>query len=229
MANIQDTINQAKEAAAAMVQTEEPSTAVIEGYVQPSGQIINYSRPTMASMAASTGVIPKATPYLKVNEDGIKIGKDKTYLTGFQGRILMVEEKGFQGKWTIRYGNPAQYLSSYDGAGCDKGGTWSDAVGRARRADLKAEPYPSVDVVITLTEALKLKDETLPVGSRVGFNSSKTNFSEWGDFYALCAEKGLLGQFVDVTIGFKEITHGGNTWGVLTFSNPLPVAASAAA
>ena len=41
MANIQDTINQAKEAAAAVVQTEEPSTAVIEGYVQPSGQIIS--------------------------------------------------------------------------------------------------------------------------------------------------------------------------------------------
>lgn len=229
MTNIQDAIKQAQQAAGDMVKSEQPpgGTTTIDAYVQPSGQVVNYTKPSMATVAATTGVIPKAAPYVKVNEDGIKIGKDKQYLEGFQGRVLMVEDKGFQVKNTIRYGNPATYLSTYDGAICDKGGSWPDAVVRARMADPKAEPYASVDVVITLTEAVKLKEETLPAGTKIGFNSSKTNFSEWQDFYALCAERGLLGQLVDVTIGYKDITHGGNTWGVLTFSNPIPVQAAA--
>lgn len=215
MASIQDAVKEANNAAADMVQAS--GGAVIEGSVNSSGQVTTFTKPSMATVAASTGVIPRSVPYVKVNEDGIKIGKDKTYLEGFEAKISMVEDKGFQVKHTVRFGNPAQYLSTYDGSVCDKGGSWGDAIQKAKMADPKADPYPSVDVVIELTKPVKLKDETLAIGQKIGFNSSKTNFSEWSDFYQACAEAGVLGQEVDVKIGFREIDHGGNTWGVLTF------------
>jgi hypothetical protein len=191
----------------------------IEAWQDPTGTIIPLVKPSMASVAASTGVIPRNAPYLKVNEFGILIGKQKKgFLDGFRAQLLLVEDKGFQLKWTLRFGNPAQYLSTYDGQSCDKGGTWIDAMLRARMIDPKVEPYVSVDVVLTLSEDLKAGDETLRAGTQVGFNSSKTNFSEWADFHAFAAERGLIGEEVAVEIGHRAVAHNGNNWGVVTFA-----------
>ena len=222
MASIQDAIKNANEAAASMATQQGGGTGtdVIEGHVGAGGQVTTFSKPSMSTIAASTGVIPRNTPYLKVNEDGLKIGKNRQYLEGFKGKILMQEDVGFQVKYTIRFGNPAQYFSSYDGTTCDKGGSWGDALQKAKLADPNAEPYPSVDVVIELLEDVKLKDEVLPAGSKVGFNASKTNFSEWQDFFGEVYKAGLVDQEVEVNIGFRAIEHGGNTWGVVTFALP---------
>jgi len=62
-----------------------------------------------------------------------------------------------------------------------------------------------------------LKEETLPVGTKIGFNSSKTNFSEWSDFFAEVNKSGLVGTDVSTHISFREINHDGRTWGVVTF------------
>ena len=211
--NIADAISQAKAAAATMPQTQLPVQA--PATTPPVG----FAKPSMAMVAASTGVIPRATPYLKVNEFGILIGKaKKPFLEGFKAKVLLIEDQGFQLKWTIRYGNPAQYLSTFDGNVCDKGGTWHDALTKARMIDPQAEPYTSVDVRIELDEDIKMGDETFLAGSLVGFNSSKTNFSEWSDFYAQCAADGLVGTTVDVQVGHRAIEYNRNTWGVVTFS-----------
>jgi hypothetical protein len=180
--------------------------------------VVPFAKPSMAAVAAATGVIPRNTPWLKVNEFGILIGKQKKgFLDGFRASILLVEDRGFQLKWTLRFGNPARYLSTYDGQTCDRGGTWGDAMMKARMIDPKVEPYVSVDVVLTLAEDLKAGDETLPAGTKLGFNSSKTNFSEWADFHALAVERGLTGEEVDVEIGHRAVAHNGNSWGVVTF------------
>jgi hypothetical protein len=180
--------------------------------------VVPFAKPSMAAVAAATGVIPRNTPYLKVNEFGILIGKQKKgFLDAFRARLLLVEDRGFQLKWTLRFGNPARYLSTYDGHTCDRGGTWGDAMMKARMIDPKVEPYVAVDVVLTLAEDLKAGDETLPAGTKVGFNSSRTNFSEWADFHALAVERGLTGEEVDVEIGHRAVTHSGNSWGVVTF------------
>jgi len=218
MANIQDAIKQAQTAAADMVAEDEAAgTQVIEASASPAGVVTTFAKPSMATVSASTGVIPRSTPFLKVNEDGIKIGKDKTYHQGFKAKIDMTEDQGFQVKMTLRFGSPAQYISTYDGSIADKGGSWPDAIRKARMANPNCEPYHSVDVVLTLTEEVKLKDEVLPVGYKIGWNSSKTNFSDWSDFYAAVAKAGGIGAEVDAQIGFREINHNGNTWGVLTF------------
>lgn len=217
MANVQDAINHAQEAAAQMAaQAPQPGTQ-LEASVSPSGTVTTFSKPSMATVAAATGVIPRNVPYVKVNEDGIKFGKDKTYFTEFKGKVKMVEDKGFQVKMTVRFGNPAQYLSTYDGAVCDKGGSWGDAMAKARMVDPNAEPYPAADILIELTEDVNLKDEVMKAGSLVGLNTSKSNFSEWQDFYVVVADAGLLDQEVDIQFGHREIEHNGNNWGVVTF------------
>jgi hypothetical protein len=194
------------------------SDAIIHAREAAEAWAVPFDKPSMAAVAAATGVIPRNTPYLKVNEFGILIGKQKKgFLDGFRARLLLVEDRGFQLKWTLRFGNPARYLSTYDGQTCDRGGTWGDAMMKARMIDPKVEPYVSVDVVLTLAEDLKAGDETVSAGTLVGFNSSKTNFSEWADFHALAADRGLLGEEVAVEIGHRAVAHNGNAWGVVTF------------
>lgn len=222
MTDVQTAIKQAQEEAARMAasqpQTEAQTPAVIEASVQ-GGAVVPFSKPSMGAVLASSGVIPRSTPYIKVNEFGIRVGQDKTFLTGFKAKILMVEDKGFVLKHTLRYGTaPVSYVSTYDGITSDKGGSWADTVARVRRTDPAAEPYVAADILIKLDEKVKLANETLEPGKLVALNTSKTNFSEWQDFYAACAEEGVLGQEVDVMIGFREIQHNKNTWGVVTFA-----------
>jgi hypothetical protein len=214
-ATIQEAIAQARAAAATMPQ----EGALVEGIINDAGVVTTFARPTMAAVAAATSVIPRNTPYIKVNEFGILIGKQKKgFIDGFKAKILMQEGSGFALKYTLRFGNPAQYLSSYDGVVCDKGGSWHDAMMKAKRIDPRAEPYISVDVVMTLAADLKAGEETLPAGTKIGFNSSKTNFNEWSDFFNEVQAAGLVNQTVDVKIGYRDIEHNGNTWGVLTFA-----------
>lgn len=222
MANIQQQIKEAKEAAAAMAAQQETtppaSTAVVEGHVGAGGQVRTFTKPSMATVQAAKSVIPKMTPFLKVNEFGIRIGKNKEFLDSIKVSINMTEDEGFQVKHTLRFGNPAQYLSTYDGVVCDKGGSWGDALHKANLASPGVEPYLSVDVVMKLRADIKLKEETIKAGTLLAFNSSKTNFSEWSDFYAEVAKLEALDQELDVDLGFREIQHNGNTWGVVTFS-----------
>ncbi len=216
MTSIAEAVKQAQEAAASMAQAT--GTDIIEGHVSPGGVVTTFAKPSMATVQAATGIIPRNTPYIKVNEFGIRIGKNKEFITdAFEVSIDMTEDQGFQVKHTIRFGNPAQYLSTYDGSICDKGGTWHDALRKAKLADPKADPYPSVDVIVTLAKPMKLKEEKLEAGAKLAFNSSKTNFSEWSDFYSAVAKAGGLGQEVGAKLGFREIQHNGNTWGVVTF------------
>ena len=224
MAGIQDAIKQAQGAAAAIAEQEHASTAVIEASVNHAGQVQTFQKPSMGSVAAATSVIPKMTPFLKVNEFGILLGKkDKNFKTSFKAKVLLLEDKGFQLKWTLRFGNPAQYYSTYDGVSCDKGGSWHDALGKARMIAPGAEPYVSVDVPLTLAEAIEVtgeggKLEKIPAGTVIAFNASKTNFDEWAEFWRSAEAAGVVGQEVEIICGHRDIHHNGNDWGVVTFT-----------
>lgn len=209
MSSLADAINHAKEASKEIIQSA--ATEIIEATPRTT-----FVKPSMAVAMASTKVIPRNVAYLKVNEFGIRIGKSMELLSGFKASIDMVEDRSFQLKWTVRFGNPAQYLSTYDGTLCDKGGSWHDALRKASNAG-GDEPYLSVDVVMTLLEDIKLKDGLLLAGTKLGFNASKTNFSEWVDFVATVSKAELMGHEVPVNIGFRAIDDKKNVWGVLTF------------
>lgn len=223
MASIQDAINQAQEHAAGVVANEAaaataPGTDIVEGYANPAGQVQTFAKPTMTSVAASTGLLPRSTLYLKPTEFGMKIGKNKDMLQDFEAEILLVDDEGFQLKHTIRFGNPAQYLSSYDGVSCNKGGTWGDALAKARMASPDAAPYYAAEIKLVLTKDLKLKEETLKAGTIIGYDTSApSRFSDWSDFWDAAVKAGAAGKAAKVKVVSREINHNGNNWGTVAF------------
>lgn len=206
---------------AAEQHTDAPAAgAIIEAHTSHTGVVTTMAKPSMSMAMASSSVVPKMTPFLKVNEFGILVGKnDKMFKHEIKAKILLVEDRGFALKWTLRYGNPAQYLSTYDGQVCDKGGSWNDAIRKVMSIDPRAaEPYISADIVVTVTETFDVTGGKIEAGTKLAINLSKTNFSEWQEFFAAANEAGVVGQEVDVIIGDRSISHNGNNWGVVTFT-----------
>lgn len=218
MSNVTAAIQAAKEAAKTLVAEQDASTAVIETHVN-AGVAVPMMKPSMSMALATSSIIPRTAPYLKVNEYGILIGKnDKAFKEGFKGKILIAEDKGFRLKWTLRYGNPANYLSTFDGLVCDKGGSWADAQAKVRAIDPKAEPYISADIIVELSEDVSVTGGKIDAGTKVAINLSKTNFSEWQEFFEAANEAGVVGQEVEVNLGHRAIAYNGNNWGVVTFA-----------
>lgn len=220
MVSIQDAINQAQGAAAQMASAEalagNHGTDVVEGYVSKAGTVQTYSKPSLSAFSAAKGLLPNNTRYLKPTEFGFRIGKNKDMIQEFIAELDLAEDKGILPKWTVRYGNPAQYLSSYDGVTCNKGGAWSDAVVKARITSPDAEPYPAAEVKFILAEPLKLKEETLGVGTIIGYDTSApSRYSDLSDFFDAANAAGVMGQKVKVKVIAREINHNGNNWGTV--------------
>lgn len=217
MASVNEAIKAAREAAAeaVVIEQETPKTDVAT-YVAPSAPV-SYTAPSMETMAVTTGITKLVEDWFKVNEYGITIGADRTLLGSVKVQIDMTEAQGFFVKHSIKFGNPAQYFSSYDGTTCDRGGLWSDAVVKAQRADAKAQPFPAADIVFILAEDVKLKDKTLPAGTKLGHTTSTSNWQDWAEFYRDVAKAGLLNTVVDATLSSEAVTgkKNGYTWGIM--------------
>lgn len=160
--------------------------------------------------------------WLKVKEFGLLIGDKSDLVPELKVVMDMTEGKGFVVKKSIKAGNPVQYWSTYDGVGCDKGGSWTEACAKARAIDPKASEYRSVDVPMVLLEAVtNVKgDVTLAeAGKTLGYSTSTTNWREWESFYKEVVHAGLLGKQVEVTVGFKPMQNkANNKWGVMTWA-----------
>lgn len=226
MASIQDAINQAQNAAADMAASQAAAhdnsgtgTDIIEGHVNPAGQVQTFSKPSMKTVQATTGLLGRNTVFLKPTEFGLQVGKEKKNLVeSFEAYLDLTEETGFRLKHTIRFGNPAQYLSSYDGVTCNKGGSWHDALMKAKMAAPDAEPYFAAEIKLELAEELALNKETFPAGTTIGYDTSApSRFSDWSDFWEAAVAAGVVDQRVKVKVIGKEISHNGNNWGTVAF------------
>ena len=220
--SVQDAIKQAREAAAEAaaqaVVEHEPQTNQVAAYNPPSAPA-SYAAPSMDTMGMSTGISRVVEDWLKVNEYGITFGADRTLFQNVKIKIDMTEGAGFFVKHSIKFGNPAQYFSSYDGTTCDRGGLWTDAVVKAQRADPKASPFAAADIIMILAEDIKLKDKTLPADTKIGHTTSTSNWQDWAEFYREVAKAGLLGTEVATTVSMEAVTgkKNGYTWGILKF------------
>ena len=129
---------------------------------------------------------------------------------------------------TIKFGNPAQYLKTYDGTNCAQGGTWDQAQVRARSIDPNARPYFSADIPMGVIEDIKTPDgNTLLIekGKRLGHALSTTNKANFQEFLKALTDAGQLGIPVRVKVSSARRTNQkGNAWGVLTFELLGPVA-----
>jgi hypothetical protein len=219
MASVQEAIQKAREAAAdAVVIDHEPSTAVAVAQA-PAAPPMTFMAPSMETMAVNSGISKMVETWIKVSEFGINIGADRQPLfSELKVKILMAENDGFFVKHTIKT-RAGEYYSCYDGTTCDKGGLFSDAVSRVQRMEPDQKVYASADIIFVLAEDVKLKDKTLPAGTKLGHTTSMSNWQNWAEFYRDVAKAGQLGQEIDAVVGFDTVTSkkNGKTWGVLNF------------
>lgn len=218
MASVQDAIKAAREAAAdAVVIDHEPSTAVAT--TAPAAPPMTFMAPSMETMAVNSGISKLVETWIKVSEFGINIGADRQPLfSELKVKVLMAENEGFYVKHSIKT-QSGEYYSCYDGTSCDRGGLFSDAVARVQRMEPNQKVYAAADIIFVLAEDVKLKDKTLPAGTKLGHTTSMSNWQNWAEFYRDVVKAGRLGEEVDMILGFDAVTSkkNGKTWGVLNF------------
>ena len=217
---VNDAIAKAQAAAAATV---DAVPALVQAEVAPvPAAYVPARAPSMADAMASAQMRPDE--WLKVKEHGLLLGTSREAIEEMTVMIDMTEQNGFYMKESIKFGNPAVYMSTYDGVTCDKGGPWIAAIGKAQAADSRAKPYYSVDIKMTLMEDVKQikggkNHEFGEAGKTLGHSTSTTNFDEWREFYRECSAAGLIGQKVIAKLSAKPLENkAGNAWGVIVFT-----------
>lgn len=158
--------------------------------------------------------------WIKVNEDGLKIG-DSALISTLVVSLEMTDGRGFIVKRSVKAGKtPAQYFSTYDGVTATSGGSWDTAMARALAIDPTAREYRSVDLPFRLEEvAIDIKGkEAGKVGTMLGHSTSTTNWSNWEKFYKEVSAAGLMGQTVLVKLTAQARSNkASNVWGVIAF------------
>ena len=176
---------------------------------------------SLADMAET--YVERAELFLKVNENGMLVGDDVGFIDELIGKLKLSEVKFPQ---VCRYSvaGSHKYLRTYDGVReVTSGNGWGVAIAQAQQVDPKADVYDAVEIAIITTEepkktALK-KDAELtpvPVGSRVGYTSSKTGFDPI--MKTIVAAIKRIGN-ADAEISVKAFhiakAKGQNKWGVV--------------
>ena len=217
MSAINDAIAKAQAAAnAAAGQQSNAVATVSQGSTAVATAPVPGKALSMETLA--TGSI-NVDQWVKVKEFGLLIGDNKALIDTMKVSISMIDGRGFVPKLSIKAGNPAQYWSTTDGTTCPGVGTWDQAQQKALSLDPKARSYRAVDLPMTLLEpAISKGVEIAKVGTILGHTTSTTNWKNWEQFYKDVADAGLMGQTVQVELGFEPKTNkAGNNWGVVSF------------
>ena len=177
--------------------------------------------PTKLSMETMAVGGMSVDQWVKVKEDGLKLGDKPGLIESMLVDILMVDGSGFVVKYSAKAGNPAQYESSYDGVTSASGGAWAAALARlqALEPNKAVRPYKSVDLPMTLAEDIKKGDVVLAkVGDVLGYTTSTTNWGNWEVLYRDVTAAGLMGKSVRVKLTAQARTNkNANAWGVVKF------------
>lgn len=219
---IQEAMARAQEAAAQQVASAPAASTSTDVAVAQSqgGAVANVAPQQPMTMESLMSGSINVDLWLKVKEFGLLVGDKSDLVPSIKAIIDMTEGSGFVVKKSIKAGNPVQYWSTYDGVGCDKGGSWTDAIAKARSIDPKASEYRAVDVPMIVLEEVKGASGVLAeAGKTLGYSTSTTNWREWETFYKSVVMAGLLGKRVEVVVGFKPMSNkNNNKWGVMTWT-----------
>ena len=171
----------------------------------------------METLGTVNGIAKLVKNWLKVNQFGMTLNKDRKILDEVKVTLDMTQDVGFFLKESLKWGNPTKYASTYDGgATADKGGSFADQLQKARyETGQEIEPFPSADVVLHLVKPLKVGENTLEAGTAIGHSFAKTNWDEWVEFFRDVNTAGLIGTTVELTITSEEVNHNSYTWGIL--------------
>ena len=211
---IQEAMKAAQESASQMATSSENETSQ-DVAIRPAS--IPASKPSLTTALAKKGV--SVNHWVKVTEYGLFVGKDRIPVDSLKVAIDMTEDRGFYMKRMVRFGNPAKYISTYDGVTSMDGLPWEDVVAQAKTIDSNATTYDSADVSFETLEDIKGKSGTIPKGSLLGHSFSKTNVKEFLAFVEDIMGKGLLNQTVTAEITSEAVKYNGNEWGLMIFKH----------
>lgn len=182
-----------------------------------SNGVANYAPAKAPSLDDLGAGAMNVDGYLKVKEFGLLIDAKPNLLDSVNVTIDMNEMQAFTG---LRYGDPVTYVKTYDGVTAASGGTWNEALERARRVKPDVRPYMGADIQMTLTEDAKDAKGAIvaTAGTRLGHSTSVTNRAEVAAFIKAVKDKGYAGQTVQAKLGFKPMSNPkGQKWGIVTF------------
>lgn len=220
MTSVQDAINSAKNqasTAAQAVAVQQPSANSVAAYQAPAQRM---GLDDLNSGLSVDGFIQSKFEglVLKSNAESAKgaslIEEALVKFTIGDGTSYDVQacEAG-------KYGDPAQYIKTYDGVKEVRGGSWEAAKAKALLADDKFYTYKSADLKMTLLEDLKdIKGKVLlEAGSTIGNSISATGMKNFRNLIELVKKQVLLNAEIEVKITNEPKSAKGKTWGVLQF------------
>ena len=210
----------AKAAAAAKKQTA--GTEVATTATSAGGAVSTNVAPRTMTLDDLSGSSMNVDSFLKVNEHGLEIkAKDKPVSGLIESVLVSIDiAKDVQVFEGIKYGNPAVYAKTYDGARAVNGGTWSDAVKKAQMADPGASTYTGADITMKLVDDAKdLKGVVAASkGTVLGHSTSTTNKVNFKKFIDEVTAGNLRDSIVLARVtNEKRSNKSGNVWGVLAF------------
>ena len=200
---------------AAQAALANQQTAVIPAATQTAVAVPSASQaPSMSALLQQGFAVDS---FIKVTDGGLLLHKDanaKTAVDKVRVAIDMSEGFGFKPLYTLSFGNPVQYVESFDGVTTTKGESWTQAVANARAVDPKASPYQTVKVGMRMLE----DSQSLKEGTTLGLTFTRTGIANWIKLYQEVVRAGLDGREVEVILGYKVGKKAGyRDWGIPTF------------
>lgn len=179
--------------------------------------VVQGQAQSLSLMDVATSARKKVDHYLKVTEDGIKVGKDSKFM--FEELPVTIDMTTVTLFWGVRADKT--YRRSYNRVTEDgTGQPWASVVAESRRLDPKCKgDYKGADIAMTLTADLKdAKGVTIAAAGEVlGYTTSITGFGPFQELVAELNGKGLLQSTIAGTAKHAARNGNGNNWGVIEF------------
>lgn len=203
--NLQAILENARTNAAALVPSPAPAT---------NGNLPTTAKASRLLDFDDLGGSFTVDIFLKVSEAGIKIGNNGK----FRERLdVVMDTSAVQASKAIsasRDGQPPKYWRTYDGVMTLSGIPWEQAISEAQQIKPGAVPYSSADIPVRLLQEV----DGVGTDKILGMSLTKSQYGPFDTFRKAMLRKGLWGQELPITLGFRVgKMQGVRDWGIYTF------------
>lgn len=181
------------------------------------GSVQNYEAPRKFTVDDLQGSGLNPDIYVSIDKHGLAF-KGKDGLVDSMEVILDLS-RGLHVFEAIRFGDPVQYIKTYDGVRSEQGGPWGEAVAKAQRVDPKLRPYQGADIAMEAThDAVNGKGVVVvEKGTVIGLSTSVTARPNLKAFTDQCKQQGLDGKTVLLRLSVEQKTNAKGSWGIPVF------------
>ena len=204
------------DAAIEAAKAEATKTGAVAAAPQ-GGAVQNYEAPRKYTLDDLQGSGLNPDIYVSIDKHGLAFKGKEGLVDSMEVTIDLA--RGIHVFEAIRFGDPVQYVKTYDGVRSEQGGSWSEAVRKAQIADPKTRPYQGADIAMEAThDALNSKGAVLvEKGTVIGLSTSVTARANLKAFTDMCKQQGLDGKTVLVRLSVEAKTNAKGSWGIPVF------------